>query len=188
MYDCVAHVVAILEKRRRAMVLRHARGRLLDIGCGKNHLVREHGNGVGVDVFNWGDVDVVVENSAQLPFAANSFDTVSFVACLNHIPYRAAALRESHRVLTNDGQLLITMIPPRLSQIWHALIRPWDEDQTERGMKEGEVWGLTAADIASLLNYAGFAMVERRHFIMGLNNLYIARKKTAITRDAFQAA
>jgi len=107
-------VVETLARRRRERVHRYVRGRLLDIGCGDNRLVREHGDGIGVDVLDWGDVDLVVENTADLPFKDRSFDTVSFVACLNHIPNREEVLSEARRVIKADGRLIATMIPPRL--------------------------------------------------------------------------
>ena len=81
---------AWLERRRIAAVLPHVRGRLLDIGCGANHLVRGYGNGVGADVYDWGDVDCLVEDSASLPFSDGAFDTISIVAALNHVRNREA--------------------------------------------------------------------------------------------------
>jgi hypothetical protein len=45
-------------------VLPHIHGRLLDIGCGTNDLVKSYkGEGVGIDVYQWGDVDLVVDDS-----------------------------------------------------------------------------------------------------------------------------
>jgi len=173
----MTRVIAELERRRHEMVLAHVRGRLLDIGCGENRLVRRYGNGIGVDVYNWGDVDLVVEDSAYLPFADQSFDTISFVASLNHISNRKEVLQEAYRLLKDDGRLLITMIPPFIGMLWHKIIAPWDPDQAKRGMKPGEVWGLTAQQIQQLLHDAGFELIARKRFIFGLNNLYIAIKR-----------
>jgi hypothetical protein len=77
-----------LEEERLDAVLPHVHGRLLDIGAGPNTLVRRYGNGVGVDVHDWGGGVMVVENTARLPFSDQTFDTITFVACLNHIPNR----------------------------------------------------------------------------------------------------
>ena len=48
------------------------KGYLIDIGCGENHLVNfykdQGGKGIGVDVYDWGNVDMIVENTAKLPF------------------------------------------------------------------------------------------------------------------------
>ncbi len=176
MASLAARIIAMLERRRHDAVRAHVRGRLLDIGCGENRLVRRYGNGIGVDVYDWGDVDLIVEDTAHLPFADQSFDTISFVACLNHIPNRAEVLREAYRLLKDEGLLLITMIPPGLSKIWHRIVAPWDADQARRGMKPDEVWGLTSAQVHQLVRGAGFRVTRHRKFIFGLNNLYVAAK------------
>ena len=167
-----------LAKWRIRTVLPYIEGRLLDIGCGMNELVRAYGNGVGVDVYQWGNVDLVVDNAAELPFDDCSFDTVSIVAALNHISNRSEVLREAHRVLRADGRLIITMIPPRLSRIWHFFRRPWDVDQKERGMISGEVYGLTRKEVRRLVREAGFEISLEKPFMLWVNNLTVAEKST----------
>lgn len=168
------------EDLRIATVGQRVEGRLLDIGCGQNRLAREYraagGVAQGVDVFPWEHVDMVVEDTARLPFADGSFDTVSFVACLNHIPNRTEVLREAGRVLDANGLLLITNLQPWLSRVRHAWAF-WDRDQHERGMAPGEVWGLSARQMRELLSAAGFDIEERRYFAWGLNQLWVARKR-----------
>lgn len=170
-------LVAWLEERRLDVALRHIRGRLLDIGCGENRLVRRHGNGVGVDIVQWGDVDLVIEDTSRLPYEAASFDTVTFIACLNHIPKREEVLDEAHRLLNPEGRVIATMIPPGLSALWHRIIRPWDPDQHGRHLDEGEVWGITNADMRALFERHGFVVERHERFDFGLNNLFVARKR-----------
>jgi len=165
-----------LAGQRRKIVLKHAQGKLLDVGCGDNRLVREYGNGVGVDIYDWGDVDVLIEDAGKLPFGDNTFDTVAFVASLNHIPNRQEALREAYRVLRPGGLLLITMIHPFISFVWHKLVQRYDPDQSERGMKAGEVYGLTSRQVRGLIRVCGFEYIARTRFVFGMNNLYIAKK------------
>lgn len=165
-------------------VLPHVHGRLLDVGCGANRLVRQYGNGVGVDVFNWGDVDVVVEDTAKLPFDDGTFDSATIIAALNHIPNRLDVLREIRRVLRPGGRLILTMIPPRISTVWHVLRRPWDDDQKERGMKEGEVYGLSRRQVEALLREAGFEVHLSRTFMLGINRLTVATLPAASTARA----
>ncbi len=157
-------------------MLPHVSGRLLDIGCGPNRLVRSYGNGVGVDVHDWGDVDVLVEDTAHLPFPDESFDTASVIAALNHIPNRQEVLRETRRVLRPGGRLITTMIPPGISRLWHFLRRPWDADQQERGMKPGEVYGLTRGQMTDLLTSCGFVVEYCRPFMLRVNRLTLSRK------------
>ncbi len=172
-----------LERRRIETTLAHVKGRLLDIGCGNNRLVRMYGDGVGVDVHPWEGVDLVVEDSARLPLADKSFDTVSFVACLNHIPNRQGVLREARRVLADDGVVLATMIPPRVSWLWHLVNSPWDEDQSKRGMQPGEVYGLTNRQMTALFAETGFEVTQRHRFILWMNCLYVARKRAPAAQD-----
>ncbi|HCR72345.1 MAG TPA: hypothetical protein DIW23_12930 [Anaerolineae bacterium] len=169
-----------LLKWRIAKVLPHISGKLLDIGCGTNDLVKAYqGEGVGVDVHDWGNVDIVVEDTSNLPFQSDEFDTVTIIAALNHIPNRNEVLIEIKRVLKDDGKLILTMIPPTISTIWHRLRKPWDVDQTERGMKDGEVYGLSKQEIHTLLNQCGFEVSHEQRFMLGINLLTIAHKKTS---------
>src|SRR5262245_45100549 len=74
-----------LEEERLEAVFPYVRGRLLDIGAGANTLVKRYGNGVGVDVHDWGGGALVVQDSSKLAFSDGEFDTVTLIACLNHI-------------------------------------------------------------------------------------------------------
>jgi len=170
-------LIRYLERRRLETTLAYAHGRLLDVGCGPNKLTGMYdGPGVGADVFPWPGLDVRIQDAQYLPFADKSFDTVSFVACLNHIPNRLAALKEAHRVLTDDGVVLATMIPGGVSWLWHQIVKPWDEDQTERGMEEGEVYGLNLRQMSELFRQAGFKVVKHHRFIFKMNVLYVTEK------------
>jgi SAM-dependent methyltransferase len=163
-----------LEEERLRAVLPHIRGRLLDIGAGPNTLVNSYGNGEGVDVHPWGGGVRVVEDTSKLDYPDDSFDTVTFVACLNHIPYREAALREAARVLRPEGRLILTMIDPVLGGIGHAL---WwySEDKKRGGMKEGERGGLWPREILRLCSDAGFTMMRHERFVCGMNHLFVFR-------------
>lgn len=173
-----------LERVRVHRVLPHVRGTLLDVGCGANRLVaayRERAGdtaaareSLGVDVHPWPGVDAVVHDTRELPFAAGSFDTVTIIAALNHIPYRQQALAEVRRVMADDGRLVLTMIPPGISRLWHLLRRPWDDDQVERGMAEGEVYGLTREQVRRLIDGAGLRVVHEESFMLGVNRLTVA--------------
>lgn len=162
-----------LEDERINAVLPHIRGRLLDVGAGKNTLVRRYGNGVGVEVFDWGGGAQLIEDSAHLPFEDASFDTVTFVASLNHIPERREALQEAARVLCPGGRLLITMISAFLGGIGHRIW--WYSEDKTRQIADGELDGMNAADIWQLCREAGFEPVWRRRFLYGMNNLYLGR-------------
>lgn len=163
-----------LEEERIHAVRPYINGRLLDVGAGPNSLVNLYGNGVGVDVYDWGGGVIVVENTARLPFTDNSFDTVSFIACLNHVPYREAALQEARRVIKPNGRLIITMINPVLGGVGHA-IWWYSEDKHRGGMQPGEVGGLWGHDIIEMCQEANFTLQMHKRFVYGMNNLYLFR-------------
>lgn len=161
---------------RMGVVDQFLSGVVLDIGCGANLLVKAYrqrgGSGVGVDVFPWPGVDQIVEDTAKLDFPDASFDTVTFVSCLNHIPNRRDVLVEAHRLLKPYGRVVLTNLSPGISRIWHRWAF-WDEDQHERGMKPGEVWGFDHKELVALLRDTGFALSATHRFSWGLNRVYV---------------
>jgi SAM-dependent methyltransferase len=161
-----------LEEERLGAVLPNLHGRLLDIGAGANELVKRHGDGVGVDVHDWGGGAVVVQDSSSLPFPDRSFDSITCIAALNHIPNREAVLREARRLIRPDGRFVMTMINPFLGDVGHAL---WwySEDKHRGGMKEGETGGLWPGEVERLCREAGFRLVLRRRFVYWLNHLFV---------------
>jgi len=163
-----------LETERIQRVLPWVNGFLLDVGAGPNRLVREYGEGVGVDVYPWGGGAWLIRDAAQLPFKPASFGTIAFLACLNHIPNRAEALREARRIIRSDGRVILTMIDPILGGIGHR-IWWYSEDKHRGGMAEGEVGGMWNRDILSLMREAGFEIVHLERFVYGLNNLLVFR-------------
>lgn len=174
--SCALGLVPI-DDERVIMALKHASGRVLDVGCGSNIFVKSYGNGVGVDLVNWQGCDRQILDAAQLPFPSESFDTVSYLACLNHIPNRGASVREAWRVIHPGGQVLVTMITPRLGALVHWLRERNDPDHRQRHIDhEHELLGMSEGEVRSLLSAAGFDDVVRKRFAWGLNSLYLARK------------
>lgn len=166
-----------IDDERVIMALKHAKGRVLDVGCGSNTFVKSYGNGVGVDVVKWQGCDEQIADAAQLPFPPESFDTVSYLACLNHIPNREASVREAWRVLHPGGQILVTMITPRLGTFVHWLRERNDPDHRERHINhDDELLGMSEDLVRSILGTSGFASVVRKRFAWGFNSLYVARK------------
>jgi len=177
-----------LEEERLRAVLPCLSGRLLDVGAGRNLLCRLHGNdSVGVDVFDFGGGAMIVNDTRALPFEDESFDTVAFVACLNHIPYRLQALEEARRVLRPGGRVVATMINRALGEIGHRIW--WYSEDKVRGMAEGETGGLNVSEMRRLFAEAGFAETRFTRFCYGLNGLFVAtRPRPAPAERRVQAA
>jgi len=168
--------VTSINTERIDYALGFVHGRLLDVACGRNRLVQRYpGFGVGVDVFDWSEGALILRDTSRLPFLERSFDTVTILAALNHIPNRLEVLRDAHRVLRDDGQLVMTMIPPGLSALGHKVLW-WHGEDWARGMGEGEVYGFTSRQIAEIAGAAGFELERHHRFLYRLNHLYVFRK------------
>ncbi|MDB5339192.1 MAG: hypothetical protein JWN70_4811 [Planctomycetaceae bacterium] len=165
-----------LEEERLRAVMPKIQGRLLDVGAGTNTLVRTYrGEGVGIDVFDFGGGTQIVPDTRELPFADGSFDTITYLACLNHIPYREDALREGLRVLKPGGRIVATMINRWLGDVGHK-IWWYSEEKHRGGMLPGETGGLDVKEMKSLLTGSGYTNVQFSRFCYGLNGLYVAEK------------
>lgn len=178
-----------LRSERLAMVLPELSGRCLDIGAGDNMLLqiyREQQVGtreaelaqqsVGLDVVDWGGECTIVPDCRDLPFPDSSFDTVSFVACLNHIPEREDAVSEAYRVLRSGGRVVVTMIGPLPGQLGHRIW--WYSEDKHRKVMAGELPGMSRHEVEGLLSRAGFTDVSSTSFVYRLNHLFVARKKS----------
>jgi SAM-dependent methyltransferase len=104
-----------LEDAITAAAARHARGRLVDIGCGEKPYagtfapyVDEH---VGVDhpesPHALTSVDVLA-GAYEIPLGDESFDTALMSEVLEHLEAPGRALAEAHRLLRPGGTLIIT--------------------------------------------------------------------------------
>jgi len=163
-----------LEDERLRAVCPEVRGRVLDVGAGTNRLIELYGNGVGVDVVEWGGGAMVVEDTRHLPFEDESFDTVTFLACLNHIPYRSEALLEAKRVLKSGGRVVVTMIGRLVGEVGHKLW--WYSEEKHREVADGELMGMDPEMVKSVLTGAGFVRLVHRRFLYRLNHLFVANK------------
>jgi SAM-dependent methyltransferase len=177
-----------LRAERYAAVLPQLKGRVLDVGAGDNALVRlyrqaqlraggdSHGAeaSIGVDVVDWGGDTQKIESSDRLSFDDASFDTVCFVACLNHIPERIGALKEAHRVLKPGGTVVATMIGRLIGDVGHAIW--WYSEDKHRDIAEGEVMGIDSTEMLRLFEQAGFKQVSIRRFVYGMNYLFLATR------------
>ena len=164
-----------IDHDRVRAALPFCRGKLLDVGCGNNLLVRTYGNGVGVDIQPYPEIALRCDSSL-LPFKDATFDTVAMLASLNHIVRRNETLDECRRILTKEGRVLITMIPESIGLFCHRIRRSLDPDQLARGIQQDEAWGLSSGEIRKLLESSGFRLSLHMRFMWGLNNLYVGEK------------
>lgn len=100
-----------------AALPRHARGRLLDLGCGKAPLFETYRDRVtDVTCADWGKslhggayLDVECDLTEPLPFREKEFDTILLSDVLEHIPEPLRLWAEMARVLAPGGRILLNV-------------------------------------------------------------------------------
>ncbi|MER2599595.1 MAG: class I SAM-dependent methyltransferase [Caldilineales bacterium] len=100
--------------------------RVLDVGCGAGnmmHHLSHYGEVVGVDTYSPALTVAqqrgfnVQEGSADdLPFEAASFDIVTLLDVVEHVPNEHGVFSECYRVLKPGGKLVVTV--PALMALW----------------------------------------------------------------------
>lgn len=125
-----AHAAGSLYDRIASMLTQLQVGAVLDVGCGEGVLrdalpvtgPRLVGLDVSRTLLRAHPPPVVQAHAARLPFAAGSFDAVTAVNVLYHLPDPLPALCEARRVLRAGGHLLAATIArndsPELNEYW----------------------------------------------------------------------
>ena len=184
--------LSCLATERFDYVARESRGFALDVGCGRgNRFVSHHlrGYGLGIDLFAYEGLtaEQLVPSLTTFPYDDATFDTVTFIANINHCPKndRDQELSEAFRVLKPGGRALVTMGNPLAELLVHKVVWLWDklfktnvDMDTERGMEEGEEYYLTDEEITTRLKKAGFTIARKKYFTTQwfLNAVYVAVK------------
>jgi SAM-dependent methyltransferase len=127
---------------------RHARGRMLDVGCG----VRPSRHPFAGTISSWVGLDRnpdcrpgVVGDAQRLPFRDLAFDTLLCSQVLEHLPEPGLAMTEMARVLRPGGNLILTA-----PHIWGIHEEPHD------------YYRFTRYGLAHLMARAGLEAIEIR--------------------------
>lgn len=181
-----------LTSERFDYAAREVIGRCLDVGCGYHNSFVTHwlgGNGKGIDVFRYEGLsdENIVENMRQFPFPDASFETVTFIANLNHVPRsdRDVELAEAYRCLRPGGNIIVTMGNPVAEVAVHRVVALYDlllgtkvDMDGERGMGQEEDYYLNDTELIQRLVRAGFSKLKKKYFVTqwGLNHLWVGWK------------
>jgi 2-polyprenyl-3-methyl-5-hydroxy-6-metoxy-1,4-benzoquinol methylase len=158
---------------------RHARARILDVGCGAGlffDALEPFGDVEGIE----SDRDAVEQSGRWRPrihlggietFASRGeFDLVLMLDVLEHVPNPDAMLRHAATLLAPKGQLLITV--PAFDALW-----------TSHDEINGHVKRYAAREVRQLVQHAGLNVVNTRYLFQSLTLLKLAvRAKEAVIR------
>jgi 2-polyprenyl-3-methyl-5-hydroxy-6-metoxy-1,4-benzoquinol methylase len=181
-----------LTHARLSRVAKHLSGNVLDAGCGYGELLdylpacvrsvtlldrsperlprvnTRLSRGTVEARFVLGDIAV-----GEIALPPASFDTVVMAALLEHLKTPSAALREARRLLEPGGSLVLTT-PTPLGGRLHA----WGSrlGLTYREAAEEHAGFFEHEGLRFLLNEEGFTLEVYERFLMGMNQLVVARK------------
>jgi SAM-dependent methyltransferase len=158
--------------------------RVLDIGCADGELFRripEVAEGVGVDP----DLPAAAPSSPRAIFLRGlfpqvlpddrPFDVITLLAVLEHVPpdhQRGLAL-DCARHLKDGGHLVITVPSPFVDSILSAL----RFFRLIHGMALEQHYGYDPGQTAALFSVGGLEVIKVARFQLGLNNLFVFRKR-----------
>jgi len=110
-------MVGLIADRYQKALPVHARGRLLDMGCGSAPLYGAYRNHVSeVTCVDWANgphsnqhLDLECDLTAPLPFPNGSFDTILLSDVLEHLPDPKHCWAEVARLLAPGGKLILNV-------------------------------------------------------------------------------
>ena len=151
-------------------------GRLLDVGFGPGtflNLAREKGFDVcGTEISEYAcqyvrenfGIEVFKGILEEACFPANHFDLVTVWHTLEHIPDPKATLNEIHRVLDEDGLLVVAVpnLDNYITRVLYFLAKGKRLKMFSISAKELHLWHFSTQSLARLLNETGFIIVDTK--------------------------
>lgn len=172
-----------LQRLRIRMAAPYVRAgdRLLDLGCYDaafiEHVRSRVSHAVGID-----QVATPVEHAnvtilcGKVPgdprLEPASFDCVTVLAALEHFEDPVAVSHECYQLLKPGGRLIMTVPHPIVDHIVDAFVRM----HVAEGMDLEAHHGFDVHATEPMFTAAGFRLVARRTFELGLNHLYVFEK------------
>jgi 2-polyprenyl-3-methyl-5-hydroxy-6-metoxy-1,4-benzoquinol methylase len=181
-----------LARARLSRVQKYLGKRILDVGCGHAEILNYLPAGVELIVLldrnpqRQGkikarvaqtkiQVKLLIEDIEQSQFdlSLTSFDTVVMAALLEHLKDPKVALKNIHSVMTTEGKLIVTTPSPlggKLHRLGSHLGLVFAEAAHEH------VRFYNGLALRSLMLESGFLVEHYERFLLGLNQLVVARK------------
>ncbi|MDJ0788827.1 MAG: class I SAM-dependent methyltransferase [Myxococcota bacterium] len=157
--------------------------RVLDVGCFDATLLAgvsaRIASGVGIDPeaeprreANYALERSSLETAALEP---RSFDALTMLAVLEHVPSPAETARRCFELLAPGGRAILTVPHPLVDRILDVLMALRLLD----GMETEAHHGYDPAETRPVFEAAGFRLAREQRFQLGLNRLYVFEKPTA---------
>lgn len=181
-----------LRDERMYYIRELCKGKVLDVGCGPDNVFIKNfydKNGLGIDFHAYPGLEEtqVVSPAVPFPLESASFDTVTLIANVNHIPTSIIEpeFTEIARVLKPGGRLLITRIGLIVSFMTHNVVKiqskisdKYYDMDTERGMEEDERLTVSRREIRDLATKNGLKLqgIRKLWTQWALNEILIFEK------------
>jgi SAM-dependent methyltransferase len=180
-----------LRDERMSAVAKYCQGKTLDVGCGPDNVFISHfyKNGVGVDFFKFQGLNdgQIISDPRKFPFADESFETITLIANINHIPMSVLEdeFKEMQRILKPGGRMVITRIGPITSVLTHNIVKLQSkitshihDMDSERGCCHDERYSVTKKEIKDVCGRNGLIFRESHLFwtVWCLNGLLVFEK------------
>lgn len=155
--------------------------RLLDIGCFDGAFIdavaARVSSAVGIDpLAEPGERGNITIHRGTIPgdvrLESASFDCVTMLATLEHLDDPRALSAECFRLLKPGGRLVVTVPHALVDYVVHALVWVGASDPADL---EGH-HGFDVNTTEHLFAQAGFRMVSKQRFELGVNRLYVFEK------------
>ena len=109
--------VALIADFYHRNLKQHAKGKLLDLGCGKVPLYAAYKQFISDNIcVDWGNtfhkneyLDHELDLTKKLPFNDKEFDTIILSDVLEHIPVPELLWQEMTRILTTNGKIIMNV-------------------------------------------------------------------------------
>lgn len=154
---------------------------LLDVGCGRpsdcmsdGAFLSFMGYGSGIDIACRSiDFPFRVGSAENIPFPDKSFDVVTLLEVIEHVKNPESALKEIHRVLKDDG--LLVMSTPDNHLVFRTMWWVW-ERFFDRTWKDKHISSFPEKAWARIIKNTNLYYIEEVRSYLRLNSVFKLRK------------